>query len=99
MEKEIEDLYTTLAEVKDSLDSSLEERAVLDEQLEEHKAYLEEAQQSIEDISAEKMFCESQIRECDEALRAVRAERDDLARRVSDMEALTHELLTFMYGE
>lgn len=86
LEKEIEDLYKTLAEVKDSLDSSLEERAVLDEQLEEHKTYLEEAQQSIEDISAEKLFCESQIRECDEALRVVRSERDDLARRVSDME-------------
>ena len=86
LEKEIEDLYKTLAEVKESLDSSLEERAVLDEQLEEHKTYLEEAQQNSEDISAEKLCCESQIRECDEALTVARAERDEFARRVSDME-------------
>ena len=86
LEQEIEDLRKRLAEVEASLESSMEERGILDEQLEEHKSYLEEAQQNIEDITAEKLCCESQIRECDEALRAVQSERDELARRVSDME-------------
>lgn len=86
LEQEIENLRAQMTDAEKALENYRQEQEVLTERVAEQRDLLEDAQISVEDITAEKLRCEERIREQDEKLKAALAERDDLARRISDME-------------
>ena len=86
LEQEIEELRAQNADASKALENYRQELDTLTERIEEQRELLEDAQISVEDITAEKLRCEETIRERDEQLKTALSERDDLARRVSDME-------------
>ena len=86
LEQEIEDLRAKMTDAEKALENYRQEHEMLTERIAEQRDLLEDAQISVEDITAEKLRCEESIRDRDEKLKVALAERDDLAHRVSDME-------------